>query len=153
MLLLDVGDSVEGVLLSPALDLPALGRLAATCKPLNHLLSDRAFLLRIAAAQALVPTYRLPAEEREEDATNGEDERGGHASIAGPQADLALPAHSVASLEALAVHAALQNLKSHHIVFHLASLVIVPDSLAVLGEYAQVRSRVNLSIQDREHSY
>ena len=79
--------------------------------------------------------------------------RGGHASIAGPQADLALPAHSVASLEALAVHAALLNLKSHHIVFHLASLVIVPDSLAVLGEYAQVRSRVNLSIQNREHSY
>ena len=153
MLLLDVGDSVEGVLLSPALDLPALGRLAATCKPLNQLLSDRAFLLQIAAVQDLVPADRLPAEKRKEDATNGEDERGARASIAGPQADLVLPAHSVASLEALAVHAALQNLKSHHIVFHLATLVIVPDSLAVLGEYAQVTSRVNLKLQNREHGY
>jgi len=148
--LLDLSENaLEGVLLSPAADLRSLGRLAGTCRALRQPLAEPVFLRRLAVARTLHSTMASSAGTAAEPA-----ERAGHPDgdqdedqsewwaahrSAGPE--FALSAVGVDSLEALAVLEAVRDLGRNHIVFHLASLVMVDGSFALLEEYARLMDR------------
>lgn len=149
MHLLDLGDNgLEGVFLSSTLAVHALGRLSCTCKSFRETLNDATFLRRLTAAHGFtIPTPAAgTVDTKEEGSSVSESSDIEDQDSVGDSSDgatgLILSAAVVDSLEVLSVLASLKaDIKTNHIVFHLASLKMVKQSKDVLGEYAKLMKR------------
>lgn len=151
MHLLDLGDNgLEGVLLSKALGVQSLARLSCTCIMFRQTMKDATFLRRLTAAYGFISTP-VPApdaaaanEGRISETSDAEDDDGSDSPGAAPvpASDFLLSTAVVDSLAALDVLTSMRaDVKTNHIVFHLASLRMVKQSKDVLGEYAKLMKR------------
>jgi len=145
MRLLDLGDNgLEGVLLCPLLTIRSLGRMASSCKEIADTVNTAAFLRRLTAAHGFPlqdHTTTAPLSRPEDAAAAAEDdsEEGN-----GPKPEFFLSGASVHSLAALSVLSSMRDLKSNHIIFHLASLRMTHNSKKLLEEYANLLKRYPL---------
>ena len=149
MHLLDLGDNgLEGVLLSKALGVQSLARLSCTCIMFRQTMKDATFLRRLTAAYGFISTP-VPAPDAAaanegciSEVSDAEDDDGSDSPAPVPASGFLLSASVVDSLAALDVLTSMHaDIKTNHIVFHLASLKMVKQSKDVLGEYAKLMKR------------
>jgi outer membrane protein OmpA-like peptidoglycan-associated protein len=140
MYLLELGENgLESVVLSPNLEVSSLGLLSCSCRVFKEMMADSAFLRRLSVAHGFSlqdPTAAAASPDRTDasskDESRSEDEEDGNAAAA----EFVLDSRAVDSLEALAVLSSVRELKTNHIVFHLASLKMTSNSEALLDQYA-----------------
>jgi len=138
-LLLDLGENgLEGVLISKVLDVRSLGRLMCANKFFADTLSDPVFLRRLTAAHGF--SAPDPTRLSDDDGDDNSDDDGDDNSTA--TAPLFFSGALVDSLAVLDVMSSIKaDIKSNHIVFHLASLKMVKLSKNLLAQYAQLMQR------------